>query len=102
MEDWSSAVVDILGNIYLCGPTSSAGGTVIATPCTYQDGYGGGARDAFLAKFSSTGTRLWGTYYGGLGREDYGICATDNSGNIYLGGSTTSLTASNIIASTGS
>jgi hypothetical protein len=46
--------------------------------------------DAFLVKFNSTGVRQWATYYGGE-YNDYGtFCTTDNNGNVYLAGITTS------------
>jgi len=93
--------LDANSNVYLSGHTSTSSGTSIATECTYQYVYGGGASDAFLAKFTSSGTRLWGTYYGGTGRED-DFWAVDNisdsQGNVYLCGTTTSPTGT-VIAS---
>ncbi len=97
-EGWSG--VDGAGNPYLSGTTSSATGTVIATPCTYQFIYGGGVSDLFFTKLTSTGTRLWGSYYGGALREHYGVCYLDAGGNLYLSGTTASNTGTVIANST--
>jgi len=87
---------DNLGNLYISGETISTNG--IATSSAYQTSYGGGGTDAFLAKFSSSGSLSWATYYGGDG-EDYGDCVcTDFSGNVYIAGTSAS---SNGIATSG-
>ena len=82
-----SCATDTSGNIYLSGITRSTSG--IATTGAHQTNHGG-YRDAFLAKFNSSGVRQWGTYYGGTGEEYGNSCATDASGNIYLSGFTSS------------
>ncbi len=82
--------VDNNGNVYIVGITTSSSNISSAG---HQNNYGGGQLngDAFLAKFDSTGTRIWATYYGGS-NDDFGnSCAVDDSGNIYLAGSTSSL-----------
>lgn len=89
----NSLLCDVDGNVIVAGVTYSDSG--IATPGAYQSVYGG-AGDAFLAKFSSNGQRLWSTYYGGPGNEPYwqyesrNVLATDPGGNIYLCGNTNS------------
>ncbi len=89
-EDALSTATDNAGNEYLCGYTSSS--SAIATSGAYQVTYGG-STDAYLAKFSKTGTLLWATYYGGSS-DDYGrSVATDATGNVYMAGSTSSTTA---------
>jgi len=95
-----SCSIDPSGNIYLAGYTSSGTGTVIANN-GHQLLYGGGSNDAFLVKFSSAGVRQWGTYYGGTGQEQGFGCKTDNSGNIYLVGST-DINSGTVIATPGS
>ena len=50
----------------------------------------GGLNDAFLAKFDTTGIRLWGTYYGGTLDDLGSMCAVDPLGFIYLSGNTKS------------
>ena len=47
----STGMVDANGNTYLLGVTGSQ--TAISTPDAHQDTYGGGALDAFLAKFDA-------------------------------------------------
>lgn len=82
-----SCAIDASGNIYLAGQTETIGGSIIATPGTHQDTYGG-MRDGFLVKFNSNGVRQWGTYYGGNSAEDEIGCCVDASGNIYVFGRT--------------
>jgi hypothetical protein len=77
---------DAAGNVYLAGFTNSA--TSIAS-VGHQNTFGG-IYDAFLVKFSSSGVRQWGTYYGGSGSEDGEGTTTDASGNVYLTGYTQS------------
>lgn len=81
--------VDNAGNVYLAGTTGSVSG--IASN-GHQNTFGTGSTDAFLVKFDASGTRLWGTYYGGGANENGFYCATDGSGNVYLCGETTSAT----------
>ncbi|MBL7895914.1 MAG: T9SS type A sorting domain-containing protein [Bacteroidia bacterium] len=86
---------DPMGNIYLHGSTTSTNSNDIATPGAHQFTHGGssGLYDAFLVKFNTNGTRLWGTYYGGDGNDySFGGC-TDKYGNIYITGLTQSTIA---------
>lgn len=92
-ENGFSVATDRMNNIYLAGTASSNTGISFNG---FQNSFGGGNVDAFLVKFSPSGTRLWATYYGGTGDEsNYGIGQTpsilnvDPSGNIYMGGYTT-------------
>lgn len=80
---------DNIGNIYVCGNTTST--TNIATSGVHQTVYGG-STDAFLVKFNNAGTRIWGTYYGGLSSEVLNGLSADNIGNIYTNGYTLSNT----------
>ena len=79
---------DVNNNVYLTGATSSTTG--IATAAGHQTVYGGGAHDAYLVKFNSSGVRQWATYYGDAG-EEYGNitnCSTDGFNNVYITGTT--------------
>ena len=86
--------VDYLNNVIVTGFTSS--NINIASLSAFQPNIGGGD-DAFLAKFSSSGSRLWATYYGGSNPDDGFSIITDKSGNVILTGRTNS--ANNIITS---
>jgi uncharacterized protein (TIGR02145 family) len=77
------------GNIILSGQTSSTNN--IATAGSFQSTYGGGSANLFMAKLTPSGLRLWGTYWGDLGSPVGRVCKTDNLGNIYISGSTDSL-----------
>lgn len=93
----TSCATDLSGNVYLAGYTDSNQGTVIATVGSHQPSFGNNV-DAFLVKFNTNGVRQWGTYYGAEGVE-YGYCATDAVGNVYLAGHASSTVA---IATSGS
>lgn len=86
-----NTATDNAGNIVLAGTTASSSG--IASTGAQQTVYGG-QQDAFLAKFSPTGARLWSTYYGGPDQESEGSAsvAIDATNNVYLVASTYSNT----------
>ena len=84
-----SADVDKSGNVYIAGQTASSS----AISASGHQGSLSGSTDAFLAKFTPTGTRLWGTYYGGTADEFGYTCRVDTLKNIFLGGKTNSSTA---------
>jgi len=63
IDGGGSIAIDTNMNIYLAGGTGSADN--ISTTGSYQEIYGGGEQDGFLVKFSPSGQRIWGTYYGG-------------------------------------
>src|SRR5690606_13423130 len=50
------------------------------------DTYGGGQMDLFLAKFSDTGSRIWGTYYGNVADEFWSYVLIDSRNNLYMAG----------------
>jgi hypothetical protein len=77
---------DASGNVYIVGFTNSNNSTTIANMGSHQSVYGGGANDGFFVKFSSSGVRDWGTYYGGSGEDRIYSCATNTSGFIYISG----------------
>ena len=80
---------DMQGNIIVTGQTLSSNN--IATTGSYQANYVGDF-DAFITKFDKGGVRQWSTYYGGTSAERANAICTDATGNIYVGGSTYSLT----------
>ncbi|MEI6899015.1 MAG: hypothetical protein WCL00_03995, partial [Bacteroidota bacterium] len=85
----SSCAADKDGNIYMTGDCGCGQGANIATPGCYQDTCGGGT-DIFLTKFNSSGSRIWGTYFGGSYSENTSFCATDRNENVYLAFTTNS------------
>ena len=80
----SCAVDPADGNVYLAGFTWSSTGIASGGHLDTLSGL----VDAFLVKFDPTGTRLWGTYYGGIKNTLGRSCAVDLSGNVYLAGDT--------------
>ena len=82
----SALGIDKSGNVYMTGNTSSK--SSIATKGAYQTSYSGKAYCGFVAKFSPTGSLLWGTYYGGANETGGDALAIDSSGNIYISGLT--------------
>lgn len=95
-DDWAqSCATDASGNLYFAGYTSST--IDIATSGAYQPNFGGIYNDAFLVKFDTSGTCIWGTYYGGNGNDDAQSCATDASGSVYMVGETESTNAINTL-----
>ncbi len=81
---------DASENIYFSGFTGSI--SSISTASTFQPVYGGGLRDAMLLKFTPSGERIWGTYYGGEDDDWSYALSLQNNNMIYLGGETKSQT----------
>jgi hypothetical protein len=80
---------DASGNVFFTGYTANTTTTLIATMGSHQTVFGGGTLDAFLAKFNTSGVRLWSTYYGGVG-NDVSLCVEVDGTNEYIGGYSTS------------
>ncbi|HUI78488.1 MAG TPA: SBBP repeat-containing protein, partial [Bryobacteraceae bacterium] len=80
----NAVALDQQGNIYVAGETASANFPVLNG---FQARIGGGL-DAFVTKFNSAGTRLYGTYLGGIADDRATAIAVDTSGNPYITGST--------------
>jgi hypothetical protein len=88
---------DDSGNVYMTGSTRSKDS--IATPGCYKDTLDGGSlpisaqmTDGYLVKYDSAGVKQWSTYYGGVKAETPFSLISDPNGNIYIGGTTSSLT----------
>jgi hypothetical protein len=80
-----SVGIDGSGNAYVTGVTYS---TNFPTLSAFQAAHGGGLQDAFVAKFTSTGTLAYSTFLGGS-QDDFarGI-AVHPLGSVYLVGTT--------------
>ena len=82
-------VVDSIGDPYLIGGTESD--DFPTTPGSYQLDHNGGQFECFISKFSSDGKSLvFSTFLGGSDWDSPGQALIDQSGNIYLSGSTMS------------
>jgi hypothetical protein len=80
--------VDSSGHAIIGGVTSSFDFPVTNA---FQTNLAGGSYDGFVAKLSSGGeARLFSTYLGGYGDDEIYKLSSDNFGNIYLTGLTTS------------
>ncbi len=88
-DDYGYAcALDFSGNLLIAGSATSS--SSISTVGSHQVALSGIA-DGYLANFNSaTGTRNWGTYYGGTGLDYSRGCAADNNGYIYLTGQSNS------------
>ena len=76
-DEGSSIATDGSGDVYITGHTAGS----LAGP-------NAGQHDAFVSKFTSTGTSVWTRQFGtNRGDESYGV-ATDGSGSVYLTGFT--------------
>jgi uncharacterized protein (TIGR03437 family) len=84
--------VDSSGNVYICGQTQS--GDLPTKASSYQANFKGAGEDdfgdAFVAKFSATGTVTYLTYIGGSGDEMCTTLAVDGTGAVYIAGGTNS------------
>ncbi|MGD2088958.1 MAG: SBBP repeat-containing protein [Candidatus Aminicenantes bacterium] len=80
--------VDNSGCAYITGNTFS---TNFPTEDAYQNSLGGGIRDSFLVKFSSSGSDLvYSTYFGGSGNDTGEAIQVDSSNRAYVVGYTDS------------
>ncbi len=78
--------IDSAGNVYVGGSTFST--SSISTPGTVQPNNAGNM-DCFVAKFNSSGTRQWGTYYGGANNDTATSITCDKNGNVFIAAYTT-------------
>ena len=91
--DYDTAVgigVDSTGNVYVAGSALSDAASFPQTANGYdqvRNGY-----DAFLTKFDASGTRVYSTFLGGSGGDNYNVkaggLAVDDQGRAYLTGDT--------------
>ena len=86
--DWASGLaIDSGGNAYVAGYTSSAGFPVVSGVQTGFNGF----YDAFVSKLNALGNGLtFSTLFGGTGADEANAIAVDASGNMFIGGQTSS------------
>ena len=89
-ESITDMATDQNGNLYATGNTNSTSN--IATTGTYQNTFNS-LQDAYVVKFDETGNREWGTYYGSDSIESAGGIDVNSSGEVFVGGYTTSFNA---------
>src|SRR5262245_44110924 len=86
-EAATAVSVDVGGNVYLAGSTSSSNFPLQNPLQTSRQG----PQDAFAVKINSSGSALlYSTYIGGAGADSAGAQAVDGNGNLYLTGATDS------------
>lgn len=101
-ENAMSCATDGSGNVYIAGTAIVWTNTLtMVTAGSHQSTFGGGSSDAYLAKFNSAGTRVWGTWYGGTNTEQGKSCTVDPSGNVILSGIASGTAAAGVISSSG-
>jgi len=84
IDQGNDVAVDGQGNVYVTGVTASQ--DRISFPANSSSWKGGS--DAFIAKFNSSGSIQWASYYGGA-QVDQGLgVAVANNGDVYFGGVT--------------
>jgi hypothetical protein len=81
--------IDSAGNAWISGQTD--GGALPVTGGAFQPTHGGATFEGFVTKFNPTGTALlFSSYLGGNG-EDFGLgIASDEAGDVYVTGQTSS------------
>jgi len=77
-------VVDKNGDLVIGGIAASTG---LATPGAHQTAYNGSS-DGYVMKMSTAGSRIWATYYGGLGFDIVNKVQVDENNDIYISGYT--------------
>ncbi len=101
-EQINAATCDRLGNLIITGHSTSYWEiSAVGMHQQYNGSFllpGGYDYDAFLAKFTNTGTLAWSTFYGGSYYDEGFAVACDASNNIYFGGNSNS---SNNISTSG-
>lgn len=86
----TGVITDRYGYVYVCGHTQSL--TNIATSGAYQVTINDSINDAYVSKYNSGGGFVWSTYFGGELNDIAHDVYVDTSFNVFLAGTTHSLT----------
>ena len=86
-DNGTGITIDNSNNIIITGNTQSSNG--ISEEGSHQAVFGGQI-DGFVTKFSSTGDKVWSTYFGGDQKDEPMDIRTDSKNNIYVVGGTNS------------
>lgn len=83
---------DSQGNIYIVGYMEGESSYLenFITNNAFQQYYGGGPLDGFVAKFNPDGLLVWSTFFGGTASDKINTIAIDSDDNIFIAGETTS------------
>lgn len=84
--------IDSYGNLYMSGSTSASNSS-FATTGAHQNSIPTSpylCTNGIIVKFDTNGTRLWGTYYGGINYNDIRGIKVDSQNNIVITGQTQS------------
>jgi len=99
-REWGEKIVtDPAGHAYIAGTTYSR--NFPTTSGAAQKKFGGGDRDAFVAKLAPDGTLMYVTLLGGNGTDRATAIAVDTEGAAYVAGSTNSRRLASVAAGTG-
>jgi len=85
-EYFSNCTSDNSGNVYLCGATNSP--DQIAYNGFQNSHFGTTILDGYAVKFDSSGSRIWGSYYGGNRYDEIRDCNIDADNNLLITGQT--------------
>ncbi|MBZ4033237.1 T9SS type B sorting domain-containing protein [Flavobacterium sp. 17A] len=89
--DYATSIFTKGDFVYMAGVTYSKNN--IASTGAFQNTFTvGGAYDAFFTKFTSDGTRIWGTYYGGNSIDEILKIKVSNNNKVFIVGKTLSPT----------
>ncbi|NDY73861.1 SBBP repeat-containing protein [Desulfobacter hydrogenophilus] len=89
-DSYTDIAVDSNYDLIATGHTTSVGMFSYFQGSSSLDTSHNGSTDAFITKYSSDGTVLWGSYYGGSGSDSANGIAIDSNGNIVIVGETQS------------
>jgi len=87
-EELIALTVDKNNNVYIVGSTSST--NVLSSVGAHQEVNNTTTEylEAFAAKFSPSGNRVWGTFYGGAKNDTFYTCSISDDNYLYMAGLT--------------
>ncbi|MBI5541058.1 MAG: SBBP repeat-containing protein [Bacteroidia bacterium] len=93
-EQVRSIAIDNLDNVYIAGITQSNNSfPIVSKAGAYNQGSTTATEllpDAFIAEFDISNNQIWGTYFGGNGKDDFSHLKIGANNSVYASGSTSS------------
>lgn len=80
--------VDATGGVYVVAATDAV--DMLVTADAFQDSYGGGESDLYIARYTAGGQLAWSSYFGGESFEANARAALDGAGNLMFSATTSS------------